>query len=131
MEPDPNREAIHKQIEARIRKVGTRLGAWTERAQQDKVLANLDANADLYVIADLLRQKLAIEQQMQELRITCEGEQSVPHNSAPARCARPCMYLQRRHPERSITRTRGVRSRRIPAFAFRLHPQECPRRGRA
>jgi hypothetical protein len=70
MEPDPNKEAIQKQIEARIRKVGTRLGAWAERAQQDKVLANLDANADLYVIADLLRQKLAIEQQMQELRIT-------------------------------------------------------------
>ena len=64
----PSKEELYQQIESRMRRLEKKLTAWRERAQQDKAAADLNLNADLYVIADLLRQKLAIEQQMQELR---------------------------------------------------------------
>jgi len=63
-----DKEVLQEQIESRIRRVETRLRAWTVRAQQECSAAEVYMVADLYVIADLLRQKLAIEQQLQELK---------------------------------------------------------------
>jgi hypothetical protein len=70
MEPEvqPSKEALHEQIESRLRRVETRLRSWTVQAQQENAAAEVYMVADLYVIADLLRQKLAIEQQLQELK---------------------------------------------------------------